>query len=143
MPQGRPTPGPVQDEHVAELGLGLIPLLFLQDGQGAVGLQNGVLDGLEIEHVLRAQMVAQIRHRVVGQPQNPFLQDPLPDQQQGRSAHEGAEPAEAEAEPGHGLLDQIQRQDGHDAVEQGDVGVRDGRGGKVRDGQGDDEVEGL
>ena len=88
-------------------------------------------------------MVGEVRNGVVGLPHDPLLEDPLPDQQQGRPAHECAEPPGPEAQEGHRLLDQIQGQYGHHAVEQGDVRVRDGGGGQVRHGHGDDQVEGL
>lgn len=80
---------------------------------------------------------------VVGLPHDVLLEHPLPDQQQGRAADEGAKAAGLQAQVGHGLLHQVQGQDGHHAVEQGDVRVRDGRGGQIRDGHGDDQVEGL
>ena len=131
---------PVGNKHIGKTRL--LPGLegLFHNGKAAVGLQYGIGDGFHIKYIPGPQMVAQVGNGVIGGFHHLLLQHSVPDEHQRRTAHEAAEGAPVQAELGNDLLHQIQSQDGYDAVQQGDAGIRYGKGGQIRYAHGDEQI---
>ena len=102
-----------------------------EDGEGAVGFQDGVLDLLGVQHVLLPQVAHQL---VQGDPglAQPALQNPPVFNEDHRLAAENlSESKAAQGGPGQHQLQPQHRQNGHQAGKQRDAPILHGDGGQV------------
>ena len=117
--------------------------ILLQNADAAVRFEDRIGDLADVEHVLAAQTVHQIAHRIVRAAHHVLFEDAVADQYLRRAAKEAPDRGGFQRELRQHALHQIQREDRHDAVQQGNVRIGDRGARKIGNDERHQKVVGL